>query len=59
MKKHINTWGNLAGKSVLITDDIFSSNNPFVAFGNNNSYGDAPITASDTAFYLNKNMKEQ
>ncbi len=55
MKKHINTWGNVAGKSVLITDDISSSNNPFVAFGNNNSYGDAPITASDTAFYLNKN----
>jgi decaprenylphospho-beta-D-ribofuranose 2-oxidase len=55
MKKHINTWGNIAGKSVLITDKISSSNIPFVAFGNNNSYGDAPISASNTTFNLKKN----
>ena len=55
MKKRINTWGNIAGKSVLLTEDITSSNDPFVAFGNNNSYGDAPISASNTTIHLKKN----
>tara|TARA_S200000501_G_C20806712_1_gene736488 strand:- start:87 stop:1334 length:1248 start_codon:yes stop_codon:yes gene_type:complete len=56
MKKNIKTWGNISGKSVFLINNISDTNEPLIAFGNRNSYGDAPVSASSTSFNLITNI---
>lgn len=54
MKQNISSWGNTNSKEISILEDIDFKKFPLLAFGNNNSYGDASISASNYAIKLNK-----
>ena len=54
MKQNISSWGNTSRKDVSVLKDIDNKKFPSLAFGNNNSYGDASISASNHAIKLKK-----
>lgn len=58
MKKNISSWGNTSNKDIRILEDIDDNKSPSLAIGNNNSYGDASISASNHAIKLRKGLDD-
>lgn len=56
MKKNISSWGNTSSKDIHILDDIDDNKSTSLAIGNNNSYGDASISASNHAIKLKEDL---
>ena len=57
MKGKVTSWGNTSTKTVEILDDFYSHFSPVIPYGNNNSYGDAALSASNYAIKYKKNSK--